>query len=361
MSRIRCSTLVTVFLATAVACESAAPGLLDASSTGDAPDDRTSGSTSTDAQMGTTGSGSVDGTTTTDGGHGSGTTSSAPGDSSESGDGPWTGRCVTDNTDGTHHFECDHLTFDVSVPPRCLQESCGLILDVHGRTMSGPMQEANTGLMALGLERGYVVVQPNAIPAPPLSSWDGPSDDPTVVRFVEESIVAYGIDADRVHLTGFSQGGRMTWRLLADHGEMWASAAPAAACGVELPSSIVPVLYMHGTADALTSYACAEPYVETLVAHYDLESEGVTVESSQDHVRVRYGAQGPAIVELLSHDYDGGNPILGGHCYPGSSDPGGAPGQLFSFACGGDEAFTWGESVIDFFDAHPRSAERTPE
>ena len=106
----------------------------------------------------------------------------------------------------------------------------------------------------------------------------------------------------------------------------------------------------------MTSYACAEPHVEALRQHYGLEGDGAVVDSGEAHTRLRYGEEGPAIIELLSHDYDNGNAILGGHCYPGSLDTGEAPGQLFTFACGGDEAFAWGESVIEFFEAHPRGA-----
>ena len=295
-------------------------------------------------------------TAATSTGHTEGSASSGGSEESGTEDTASPGDCVGDEAAGDHSFECGHLTFEVSVPARCVQESCGLIVDVHGRSMSAEMQEANTGLRALGLERGYVVIQPNASQAPPLSSWDGAADDATVIDFVEQAIGVFEVDPARVHLTGFSQGGSMTWRLLADYGELWASAAPAAACGIGLPSTVVPLLYMHGTADVLTSYACAEPHVEALRQHYGLEGDGAVVDSGEAHTRLRYGEEGPAIIELLSHDYDNGNAILGGHCYPGSLDTGEAPGQLFTFACGGDEAFAWGESVIEFFEAHPRGA-----
>lgn len=326
----------------------------DTGTGGDTSSEGTMGAEAPGAETSTGGQGST-AATSTDDMEGSASSGGSE-ESSGTEDTASPGNCIGDEAAGDHRFECGHLTFEVSVPPRCLRESCGLIVDVHGRTMSAQMQEANTGLRALGLERGYVVIQPNATPAPPLSSWDGPVDDATVVDFVEQSIEAFGVDLDRVHLTGFSQGGSMTWRLLADYGELWASAAPAAACGIGLPSEVVPLLYMHGTLDALTPYACAEPYVEALRAHYRLAGEAVVVDSGEDHVRLRYGDEGPALIELLSHDYDNGNAILGGHCYPGSDDPGRARGQLFTFACGTDEAFGWGETVIDFFDAHPRAA-----
>ena len=313
-----------------------------------------SGSEPTGTPMGSTGG--TRSTSEATGGAGSDVSSGTGSQSSGSGGGPTEGDCIESVRSGHRVLDCGHLSFDVSVPEGCVRESCGMIVDVHGLTMSAQMQEANTRLMALGLERSYVVIQPNAIPEPPVSSWDGAADDLTVVAFVEEAIEDFGIDVDRVHLTGFSQGGLMTWRLLESHGELWASAAPAAACGMGLPSTVVPLLYMHGTTDALVGFECAEPRVQALLEHYGIEGEGTVVDSSDDHVRLRYGEQGPALVEFLSHDYDSGNAVLGGHCYPGSQDPGRAPGQLFTYACGGDEAFVWGESAIDFFDAHPRLA-----
>lgn len=346
--------LTALVLCASVGCSSNEPSSADETgNSGGASSDASAGSGTSSAPTGTS---TGENSEVTSGGDAEETgASTGSSEGTETGESASPGDCISDPTSGERRVDCGHLSFDLSVPQRCLRTSCGLIVDVHGRTMSGPMQEANTGLKARGLERGYIVIQPNANPAPPLSSWDGATDDATVVDFVEEAIGAFEVDPDRVHLTGFSQGGSMTWRLLADYGELWASAAPAAACGIGLPSAVVPLLYMHGTADVLTEYECAEPHVDALREHYGLVAEGEVVDSSEDHVRLRYGDEAPAIVELLSHDYDNGNAILGGHCYPGSDDPGEEPGQLFTFACGGDEAFAWGGVVIDFFEAHPRT------
>jgi hypothetical protein len=58
------------------------------------------------------------------------------------------------------------------------------------------------------------------------------------------------------------------------------------------------------------------------------------------------------VFEFLSHDYVAASPILGGHCYPGSTDPGGQSGQLFPFGCVAPNDFTWGVEVMKFFMAH---------
>jgi hypothetical protein len=43
------------------------------------------------------------------------------------------------------------------------------------------------------------------------------------------------------------------------------------------------------------------------------------------------------------------------HCYPGSDDfEATLPGQFMGFACLSPNAFTWGEIVLEFFQAHPK-------
>jgi hypothetical protein len=60
------------------------------------------------------------------------------------------------------------------------------------------------------------------------------------------------------------------------------------------------------------------------------------------------------VIEFLSHDYAADNAIIRGHCYPGSTDPGDAPGQLFPFGCEGRNGFVWGEIAMQFFIDHPK-------
>ena len=57
--------------------------------------------------------------------------------------------------------------------------------------------------------------------------------------------------------------------------------------------------------------------------------------------------------EFLQHDYSAGG-VINGHCYPGSTDPGGLPNQFFSFACTPPNGFVYGPEVMDFFLAHPQ-------
>lgn len=262
--------------------------------------------------------------------------------------------CITDVTPGSHVFSCNDLTFNMHVPASCLESACGLIFDVHGFTMSGEMEDANTELSTRALEYGFIVVQPNATPDPPQASWDPATDDDKVFDFLERTIAAWHIDEARVHFTGFSQGGFMTWRMLCAHPDVFASVAPAAyADGCDTPpGSEVDVLYMHGTSDNLVPFSTAPPYIDSLRTSWSLDSESV-VSSDADYTWSRLEGSSGTVVEFIQHGYTA-NAIIGGHCYPGSTDDGSAPGQVFSFACEQPAPFHWGQAVLDFFIAHPR-------
>lgn len=266
--------------------------------------------------------------------------------------------CITDTTAGHHAFTCDGIAYDVSVPPNCAS-GCGLILDVHGATMDATMEDANTNMRALGAQHGFVVVQPNANPAPPASSWNPLTDDAKVFAFLQGALAAWTIDPKRVHMTGFSQGGMMTFRFLCKHADVFASMAPAAGDGCtftpgDTPSREVPVLYMHGTKDALISFlGGAIPQRNEVVAGWQM-GPGQVIASDPAYTRTRYTSPSGTPFEFLQHDYAATSFVLGGHCYPGSADPGNAKGQLFPFGCVGPDAFTWGDEVMKFFLAHPK-------
>ncbi len=285
--------------------------------------------------------------------------------------------CFPDFGAGHRVYSCNGLHFVVEVPAACVAGGCGIILDVHGLTMSAAMEEANSELGARGTAAGFVVVQPSANPAPPQSSWST-DDEPKVYDFLTRALAVYAIDPDRVHMTGFSQGGFMTWRFLCAHADVFASVAPAAAAsncavvgnpsgapacsftGAEMPSRKLPILYMHGRADHnYIPYSCAQPQVDAIVNAWGLTLDGV-IDSSPTHTRTRWSGSG-TVVELLAHDYSSSAQVpfvsasvLQGHCFPGSNDPGTQPGQLFSFKCEQPAAFVWGNEVVDFFVAHPR-------
>jgi dienelactone hydrolase len=208
------------------------------------------------------------------------------------------------------------------------------------------------------------VIQPNAEPNPPLSSWDSNGgDDAVVFDMLERAIRVFHPDEKRIHFTGFSQGGNMSWRMLCAHADLFASVAPAAfasGCnfqGTEVPSREVPILYMHGTDDGLVPFSGALAQRDAVVSGWKMGA-GETIAGDGAFERTRYTSPAGTVFEFLTHDYVIPTKCaivdLKGHCFPGSSDPGGATGQACSFACPPPSPFNWGEEVMAFFQAHPK-------
>jgi len=275
--------------------------------------------------------------------------------------------CIQDRSPTPRRvYACGDLTFDVSIPEQCASQNCGLIFDVHGLTMNGRMEDNNTNLAARGREHGYVVVQPNASLPAPMSSWDRHgADDAAVFAFMQQAIEAFHIDKAKVHITGFSQGGDMTWRFICKHSDILASAAPAAfglskvtrPCFTGPRKHTPPILFMAGRRDALVNFSIAKEARDAVVASAAL-TEAKVVERRPKMRRTRYSNQQGDVLEFIEHRYESNSPMLDGHCFPGSTDRGEAaglePGQLLPLGCEGPSSFDWGEEVIRFFIAHPQ-------
>ena len=261
-----------------------------------------------------------------------------------------TAGCIDNTEAGAHVFVCDDLVVDAYVPEGCDQGGCGVIVDVHGAAMSGVQQEANTELSRLAVD--HIVLQPNATPAAPASRWEADADDPRVYDALMQVAEVFEVDRDRLHMTGFSQGGYMSWRFDCAYPDVLASVAPMAACGGDIGwdcdqfDEPIDVLFMHGTADARVSYDCAEPRRDAVISSFGLGPE-VVVSEDESHRWSRFTSE-QATLEFIQHDYTSPIAFLGGHCFPGSTDPGGAEGQLVPMGCEGESAFHWGEAILAF-------------
>lgn len=280
---------------------------------------------------------------------------------------------------GVHEFACDTTTHIVSVPEQCMTTACGVIVDVHGGSMSADMEDKNTNLRALGRQHGYIVIQPNALPNPLLAGariFVAGVDDTRVLNILTNVTQAFHADMNRIHMTGFSEGGFMTWRWTCMHSDLLASVAPAAAAwqcttlpitpeigclfsGTEVPTRPIPILFMQGMTDALVNPDCVVNWLNANVFPTLGLSAGPVLAGDATFQRTLY--QGPSGVpfEFIQHQYSTDAQFLGvpivGHCYPGSTDfmPT-LPGQLMGFGCKDQVSFNWGEEVIRFFMAHPK-------
>jgi len=273
--------------------------------------------------------------------------------------------CITSATSGDHAFTCGGLQVDARVPAACQAPGCGLILELHGDTGTGLLMDGHTQLRALGEQRGYIVVAPSGPPygrGQPGSTWHA-SNDATLMDIVEQFAKVFAVDRKKIHVTGFSRGGFVTWRLLCDHADVFASAAPAGAGNGDAfgeptcfttgraPSRPIPIAFLMGRTDASVGYASLTKIRDAALARYQLGAPTV-VDSDANYTHNRWGA---GLVETFDHGYetiaDGPFASAKGHCIPGSRSDPHAP--QYAIPCKLPNAFTWGEQVMAFFVAHP--------
>ena len=276
--------------------------------------------------------------------------------------------CITEVSAGDHTFTCSGLRVDARVPDACAQPGCGLVLELHGDTGSGLLMDGHTKLRELGAQHGYVVIAPSGPPygnGQPGSTWHA-TNDAALVEVVQLFASVFRIDPKKIHVTGFSRGGFVTWRLLCDHAELFASAAPGGAgdgtafgeatCFTpgRAPSRNLPILFLMGRTDASVGYASMARIRDAALVGYGA-SGPLIVGQDGSYTHNRW-TNGDAIVETFDHAYETvANGPFGsarGHCIPGSTTDPYAP--QYAIPCKLPDAFTWGEQVMAFFLAHPR-------
>jgi len=316
------------------------------------------------ASSGETGKTTATGTQTGSSSTTSGTTSTlSPDGSSSSGAGGAVG-CLTDVSAGHHKASCaGGIEYDVEIPAACTQSACGLVVDLHGYTMTGDSEDKNTNMRALGQQNGYVVVQPTApkdlVQEP---SWDQATHVPLVFAFMKDLAQSLPIDPKRIHAMGFSQGGGMTFRLLCTHADFFASGAPGGALpgcefsGTNIPSEEVDILQMHGRQDGVVNFqAQAVPQRDAVLNGGWAFGAPSVLEDDGKHKATRWVTGNGTVFEFWEHDYLTNAVVvvpLKGHCVPGGNDFNGVPA---GYSCNDVNTFAFGQLAMQFFLAHPKS------
>lgn len=257
--------------------------------------------------------------------------------------------CLTSIPAAGHStISCRNIIYHVYMPAGCRAGGCGMIFDVPGRYMKASTQAANTRIPSIGNARGYIVVVPEA----PDYDW---TDDlyPLVAGFMREARDRWDADRDRLHLTGFSQGGAMSWYFACRHSDLVASVAPLSyhsrswCTAADFQNGPVSILYAHGHEDGIVPWEEGTPAsVNRVLQGTPHEKTSAHVVSSDNlHTRTRYTTVRGATFDFLEHDYTDG--LSRGHCIFGSTESG-------WFSCNQNVDQSWGEMAVEFFADHPR-------
>ena len=274
--------------------------------------------------------------------------------------------CITDVSTGDHTFTCGGLSVDARIPAACQAPGCGLILVLHGDTGNGLLMDAHVKMRELGAQNGYVVIAPTGPPfggGQPGSTWRS-TNDATLVQMVKDFAAVFRVDMKKIHVTGFSRGGFVTWRLLCDHADLFASAAPAGAgngtnfgettCfhNGRAPSRKIPIIFLMGRTDVSVTYSAMVTIRDAAIANYTATGP-TTLVMDANYKHDRWVGAGE--IETFDHAYetvtDGPWASARGHCIAGSTTDPYAP--QYAIPCKLPNAFVWGEEVMRFFRAHP--------
>ena len=145
-------------------------------------------------------------------------------------------------------------------------EPLPLVFDLHGTGSSPEQQDMLSGLSAIAVREGFLLVGGTASYVRPSGgriTWnadldpDGVSDVDYVVAAIDAVDKIHPVDRKRVYATGMSGGGRMTSRLACELADTLAAVAPVA--GVQFgkncnPARPIPLITFHSKNDPTNTY-----------------------------------------------------------------------------------------------------------
>lgn len=138
-----------------------------------------------------------------------------------------------------------------------------LLISMHGYNQDINYQKNQTRWEDVAKEENFVVVYPQGVN----NAWDisGNRDIEFILAIIDEMVARYGIDRERVYLSGFSMGGMMTYYAATKIADKIAAFAPVS--GYQLwnsnisSSRPVPIIHVHGTADDVVAYSGVQTYL----------------------------------------------------------------------------------------------------
>jgi poly(3-hydroxybutyrate) depolymerase len=158
------------------------------------------------------------------------------------------GKAATDSfkVAGVMRYYSVHAPGGLNSPP--------LVFNIHGYNIDGPLMESITQMDKVADREKFIIVYPSAIN----KSWNmttGGDDLTFIVAIIDTIDKKYHVDRNRVYVTGFSQGGFISFLLGCKYSDVFAAIAPVSGllpsgtCTLKRP---VPLFFKFGTKDVAT-------------------------------------------------------------------------------------------------------------
>jgi len=164
--------------------------------------------------------------------------------------------------------------------PSGIETNRPLMISMHGMNQDIAYQQNQTKWELVAKEHNFVVVYPGGIN----NSWDisGTRDTEFVLAIIEEMSKRYGIDRERVYLSGFSMGGMFTYHAATKIADKIAAFAPVSGYLMQGPntnsSRPIPIIHTHGTTDDVVAYSGVQRCLDAWITRNKCQKTAVVTQ-----------------------------------------------------------------------------------
>ncbi|MDP4270260.1 MAG: carbohydrate-binding protein [Bacteroidota bacterium] len=151
--------------------------------------------------------------------------------------------------------------------PSSIKQNCPLVITMHGMGQTMDDQKNQTSFQPVADANGFILVYPQSIG----TTWDlnGTSDIDFILAIINEMYKRYGIDRDRVYLSGFSMGGMMCYYAATKIADKIAAIAPVSGYLMSGPNAVssrpIPIIHLHGMNDNFVPYSNVQTHIDAWV------------------------------------------------------------------------------------------------
>ncbi|MBR3897503.1 MAG: prolyl oligopeptidase family serine peptidase [Bacteroidaceae bacterium] len=168
--------------------------------------------------------------------------------------------------------------------PKDLGTGRPLLISCHGMNQDANYQKGMLQIESVADTAKFVTVFPEGLN----KRWDirGESDLQFMTALIDEMVEKYGIDRNRVYISGFSMGGMFTYHCMNHMADKFAAFAPISGYpmwgGTYTSSRPVPLIHTHGTTDDVVRFGGVAAIIEGWVKRNACKSEPAVIKTYRD-------------------------------------------------------------------------------